>query len=351
MERHESTCWTVIRNAADGDRDARGLFARRYEPVVRAYLKARWRGSERLENVDDAAQEVFIQCFRTGGVLDRADRSRPGGFRAFLYGVIRVVALRIEAAPARAKDRPPAADFDLGQVPDDETRISVAFDRAWARALLKEAAERQATVAQQAGAAAMRRVELLRLRFHDGLPVRDIARRWGCDADAVHREYARARQEFKSASATSSHFTIPKVVLARSNANVRAFWPSSSDLLKKVRRKTVRRADLSWHARMIKRSCGVVPRLTKVKEPIMFGFHTKSVVTVGSSSRRVRSRARSAWRCSRHATSPVYSPRRFRRFRWSDTTRLNRSCRRSRKQALGRFITIRPTRSCRRSRK
>jgi hypothetical protein len=124
MERHESTCWTVIRDAADGDRDARGIFARRYEPVVRAYLKARWRGSEdRLQNVADAAQEVFIECFRTGGVLDRADRSRPGGFRAFLYGVIRVVALRIEAAPARARDRTPAAGpLDRGRPDPREVR-------------------------------------------------------------------------------------------------------------------------------------------------------------------------------------------------------------------------------------
>jgi hypothetical protein len=48
-------------------------------------------------------------------------------------------------------------------------------------------------------APAVRRVELLRLRFHDGLPIREIARLWGCDADAVHREYARARQEFRAA--------------------------------------------------------------------------------------------------------------------------------------------------------
>lgn len=31
VERSESTCWTVIRNAADGDREARGFFAERYD--------------------------------------------------------------------------------------------------------------------------------------------------------------------------------------------------------------------------------------------------------------------------------------------------------------------------------
>jgi RNA polymerase sigma factor (sigma-70 family) len=172
-----------------------------YEPVVRAYLRARWRGSQRLQELDDAAQDVFAESVRPGGVLDRLDPSRPGGFRAFLYGVIRVVALRVEARTARAKDRAAPGDFDLHEVADDETRISVAFDRAWARALLREAAERQALQAQEAGEAAVRRVELLRLRFHEGLPVREIARRWDFDADAVHREYARARQEFKAALA------------------------------------------------------------------------------------------------------------------------------------------------------
>jgi RNA polymerase sigma-70 factor (ECF subfamily) len=189
----------VIRDAADGDREARGLFAERYEGVVRAYLKARWNGTSRLQDVDDAVQDVFTECFRSGGVLDRLDPSRPGGFRAFFYGVIRIVALRVEAAPARRKEHVALSDLDLQEIAADETRVSVAFDRAWARALLREAAERQTIQAQELGEAAVRRVELLRLRFHDGLPIREIARRFGCDADAVHREYTRARQEFRAA--------------------------------------------------------------------------------------------------------------------------------------------------------
>ena len=45
----------------------------------------------------------------------------------------------------------------------------------------------------------MPRVELLRLRFHEGLPIREIARRWGTAAEVLHHEYARARQEFEAA--------------------------------------------------------------------------------------------------------------------------------------------------------
>jgi RNA polymerase sigma-70 factor (ECF subfamily) len=199
MAGHDTTCWTIIRGAAAGDRDDRDRFAGRYEPVVRAYLAARWRDSPHRQDVDDAVQEVFADCFRAGGALDRLDPGRPGGFRAFLYGVARTAALRVEAARARGKERAPVEASDLDRVADTETRASVAFDRAWALALLREAAERQAEHAEQAGGPARRRVELLRLRFHDGLPVREVARRWGCDPDAVHREYARARREFKGA--------------------------------------------------------------------------------------------------------------------------------------------------------
>jgi RNA polymerase sigma-70 factor (ECF subfamily) len=199
MSSPELTCWTVIRDAAPGDPRARDDFARRYEPVVRAYLAARWRSSEHIRAPDDAVQEVFVECFQGGGALDRVDPDRPGGFRAFLYGVVRIVALRAESARGRGKEQVPPDGFDPREFPAGDTRLSRAFDRAWARALMAEAAARHAEDAKRAGAAAVGRVELLRLRFHDGLPVREIARRRGGDPDAVHREYVRARQEFRAA--------------------------------------------------------------------------------------------------------------------------------------------------------
>jgi hypothetical protein len=41
--------------------------------------------------------------------------------------------------------------------------------------------------------------KLLRLRFQDDLPIREIALRWGVEPAALHHEHARARQEFKAA--------------------------------------------------------------------------------------------------------------------------------------------------------
>lgn len=190
MSPPDVTCWSMIRDAAGGDPAARERFARVYLPVVKAYLAARWRGAR--HSVDDAAQDVFVECFRDGGLLEKAEPGRDGGFRSFLLGAVRNVARRHEAR--RRLDVPLPAN-----VPADDTAPAEAFDRAWARSLLKEAARVQEEAALEAGSAAQRRVALLRLRFHDGLAIRDIAERLGEDAAKLHHEYATAREEFRAA--------------------------------------------------------------------------------------------------------------------------------------------------------
>ena len=62
---------------------------------------------------------------------------------------------------------------------------------------MQQAAQRQIEQAGESGPDAMRRVELLRLRFHEGLPIREIAKIWNTDAAVLHHEYAQARKEFK----------------------------------------------------------------------------------------------------------------------------------------------------------
>jgi RNA polymerase sigma-70 factor (ECF subfamily) len=89
--------------------------------------------------------------------------------------------------------------MDLDGLPSAEASLSRVFDRAWARALLREAGRLQEQRARLAGEAACQRLELLRLRFHEGLPIQEIARRGSTDAASLHHEYARARQEFKAA--------------------------------------------------------------------------------------------------------------------------------------------------------
>lgn len=195
----DATCWTVIRRAAAGNDGDRSLFVRRYTPVIRAYLDARWRGRPLLSEVDDAIQEVFWDCFRENGALARADPDRPRGFRPFLHGVVRNIALRVERKHARTRERQAPTGFDPDRIASDEESLSRIFDRAWARAIMREAADEQARMARQEGAEAERRVDLVRLRFHEGMPIREIATLWQIEATKLHREYAKARREFRAA--------------------------------------------------------------------------------------------------------------------------------------------------------
>lgn len=192
MPEPESTCWTVIRAAAAGSASDREALARRYLGTVREYLAARWRGSPLRDHLDDAAQEVFVECFRRGGVLEAVGTGRVPRFRAFFYGVIRNVARRFENPTGRPT-------VPLPEVAADDETQSRLFDRTWARAIMAEAAQLQRQRAAQSGPEAVRRVELMRLRFEENMPIREIAQLWGTDAATLHHAYARARAEFRAA--------------------------------------------------------------------------------------------------------------------------------------------------------
>jgi RNA polymerase sigma factor (sigma-70 family) len=205
----DSTCWILIEGAAAGSRQDRESFARRYQPVIRAYLGARWRGAPHAAQIDDAVQEVFLECFRKGGVLERADPHRPGGFRAFLYAVARNVALRCETRAARRKERPPPSGVDLAGVESREEALSRVFDRAWARSLLREAFVFLERSAETGGELERRRVDLLRLHYEENLTIRAISARWNVDEKTLYREFARAKEEYRSALARVLSFHRP----------------------------------------------------------------------------------------------------------------------------------------------
>ena len=142
-----------------------------------------------VDHLEDAAQEVMVACFQPRGVLERADPARS--FRGFLYGVVRNLARRAE------EKRWDGAVSDFDQFEANNEALSATFDQAWAAALLQQAAalqEERATDERK-----RRRVELLRMRFQEDLPVREIATLWKQDAAWVHHEYATARDEYQSA--------------------------------------------------------------------------------------------------------------------------------------------------------
>jgi len=191
----QETCWTLIHAAAEGRSAERDEFAHRYIDAVRRYLAARWKTSPMIRDLEDAVQEVFVACFKQDGALGKADPSVGKGFRVFLFGVVRNVARQFE----RDRKRGAVAAASLRSDPPDESpALSRVYDRAYARAIMREAASRMAERAHAVGGDAERRVELLRLRFEDDLHVRDIAKLWDVDAGELHRESAKAGREFKA---------------------------------------------------------------------------------------------------------------------------------------------------------
>ena len=195
----DSTRWTIIQRAAAGSAEDRELFAQRYGPVIRAYLGARWGRTPLFRELEDAAQEVFLDCFKDNGALGRVDPERSTGFRAYLYGIARNVARNFERKRARAREQQPDSNLDLDRFAADEDSLAEVFDRAWASALLKEAAALQRERAEAKGPDAVRRHRLLGLRYGQGLPIREIATRWQVEAPWLHGQYRQAREEYKRA--------------------------------------------------------------------------------------------------------------------------------------------------------
>ncbi len=198
MAGSEATCWTMVAKAANGDESARSEFARQYLSIVRAYLNARWRKGPMLKWYDDAVQDVFLECLRPDGPLGRVTADGKGRFRSFLFAVVRNVARRYEER-RNAPFEKSRGDSVLEIVPSETESIATAFDRAWAKTMMARAGRRHRTQAETEGPDSLRRVEILKLRFGSGRPIREIARELDMDVEAAHVEYRKARAEFKRA--------------------------------------------------------------------------------------------------------------------------------------------------------
>ncbi|MEE9395337.1 MAG: sigma-70 family RNA polymerase sigma factor [Planctomycetota bacterium] len=208
MHDADETCWTLIEDAAAGKAEGRDRFALHYAPVVKAYLLARWGRSDSKNLLDDAMQEVFLECFKHGGALEKVESRRRGGFRAFLYGVTRNVTRRFEEKSGRSKEV--TLGSTLGESPQlADKDLERAFDRAWAMSIVRQSVDQQRESAAASGDEALKRLELLRLRFQEAKPIRDIATEWGEDAAILHREYAKARREFEDALQQVVAFHLP----------------------------------------------------------------------------------------------------------------------------------------------
>lgn len=204
-----TTCWDLLAHAAAGRSGEAATFCDRYRPLIEAFLARRWRGRAMAQDIEDATQETLIECLKERGALERAVDSARGRFRAFLFGVTLNVARRFEERQARRgrvgdKTLPPV-DLVPAQAPDPQRE----FERAWASNVLAGARRLLRERAAAGGPTMRRRCELLELRFEGGQAIREIAARWDVPADKLHKEYARARQEFRSALEETLRFECP----------------------------------------------------------------------------------------------------------------------------------------------
>ena len=202
----------MLRAASAGDSTARSAFVRSYTAPIRAYLSHRWRNASLKDSIDDAVQDVFVECIKPGGVIEHAAPER-GEFRALLYGVIRNVARRIEKHAASFELQQPAESVPLDDLPNQAEPLSHALDRTWAQSLLREAVLRHAQNARCGNDANRQRYRILRMRHHQNLPIREIAARLHeTDSEAIHNAYRRARREF--------HTCLREVVARHTGADV-----------------------------------------------------------------------------------------------------------------------------------
>lgn len=137
-----------------------------------------------------------MEFFKGGGALERVDPKSPGGFRAYLYGVVRNVALTAERRQRRRRDPPGAVDMD--QLADADSSLSRVFDRAWAEAVVREARGLMAQRADRSPAAG-RRMRALVMRFERGLAPRQMVEELGLAVEQIYELLREARREFRGA--------------------------------------------------------------------------------------------------------------------------------------------------------
>ncbi len=186
----------LILSAAQGDPESRVLMVSEFEPILSRFFRARWQHTPGLrQDVQEAVQELFVELFRDQGPLQNFDPQRPEGFIPFLLGVARNVGRRIETQRSRRCRfvRPDSWD----RVPGRELECAAELDYRLVYELIQQAWDLHWERAHASGDEAVRRAHILHLRIQHDISIREIAVLWDTDATHLHRQYARARREFR----------------------------------------------------------------------------------------------------------------------------------------------------------
>lgn len=188
------TSWQLVGLAGTDADGARRAFALRYESFVRRVLAKRWLGTEYGVDFDDAIQDVFVECFKAGGVIEKADPARGASFRTLLFQVTSHVAARFERT--RRRDRAHTHDVTPpDDVPAPDLSGYEAVTREEVSDLVREAHRRMAT---HHDAVVRERATLLDRHTCRGESILSIAGGDHAAAARLHREHSKAKKEWKA---------------------------------------------------------------------------------------------------------------------------------------------------------
>jgi len=188
-----SSCWELVEAAASDDRVQRSALYARYEPVVRAFFCARWGLDGRHDRVRAAVQETFFELFRPGSPSDH--NAYDASFRDYLLEVVRETAPPFEERAAEAAQHDLAAQLTV----ENDAVVLHAFDRAWARSLVRQAGALQRERASEHRGGAMLRCQLIEMRFNEGLSLGAAGAKMGLQGETLRTAYAKAGREFAAA--------------------------------------------------------------------------------------------------------------------------------------------------------
>ena len=86
-------------------------------------------------------KKSLVECFRDNSPLKRVGKDITTSFRAYLFGLVRNSARNFEKRLAVPRHQPGASLSDV-EIAADDPSLSVVFDRAWARMIIKQAGEK-----------------------------------------------------------------------------------------------------------------------------------------------------------------------------------------------------------------
>lgn len=188
--------WQEALAAARGDAAARAVFWLHHVRRIHAWLWLRWRHGTLRSSIDDATQEVYLECFRPGGAFAHFDPARAHhGVLPFLHAVVRNVAQRFERS--RRRERAHQIDYAVEHTTFADAPLTTSGDATIDRERLAAALDHLDDGDPEPGGPHSLRT-FVRLHFEEGRPVREIARAWQAPPTLVHELRRRACRRLRA---------------------------------------------------------------------------------------------------------------------------------------------------------